>query len=577
MIDGGLNFNMTESGIYLPSGIDDSTSDIFKTPEIVVKDEYVYFDPKLNYGLTQKQLEEQKQLAEFRQWILRNPVNAAEELFGIAMMDYQKYVFMSTWNAQFAVWCMSRNAGKALDINTPIPLAKGGFKNMKDIQIGDYVLGDDGLPTKVINTSPIFYDHKCYRVHFSDSTSIDCDEEHIWHVTTKNHHERNKYHDYNMTINEILKRGYKTIRKDGYYNYKYHVRLTNRIQYEEKKLLIHPYILGLWLGDGTSIQSAITAHINDVDEMVKNIKSVGYDIKSITNDKDTKRRISIVNEDGVPLITLIRKLGLYHAKDIPDDYMYSSVEQRMELIRGLMDTDGTASKEKNGDCEFAQKSYDFIHKFSIILNSLGIRNTISKHDVGLNGKIFKNHRCHFFSEKDFPCFRMRRKLDLLPSKNSFAKRKDMKAIINIEEIESVPTKCIYVDNPSHLYLCGHEYTVTHNSILGAIYIMLRTLAIEGHNSYILCGVGSQSIELFSKIEKLTYNAIPSFKTLTDIFQGEVVKSQANSNGFTHDPASYKFHLYNNSSVFTLNGAYDNNRSKYILIRTSLLRQSEMIG
>lgn len=213
MIDGGLNFNMTESGIYLPSGIDDSTSDIFKTPEIVVKDEYVYFDPKLNYGLTQKQLEEQKQLAEFRQWILRNPVNAAEELFGIAMMDYQKYVFMSTWNAQFAVWCMGRNSGK--------------------------------------------------------------------------------------------------------------------------------------------------------------------------------------------------------------------------------------------------------------------------------------------------------------------------------------------------------------SILGAIYIMLRTLAIEGHNSYILCGVGSQSIELFSKIEKLTYNAIPSFKTLTDIFQGEVVKSQANSNGFTHDPASYKFHLYNNSSVFTLNGAYDNNRSKYI--------------
>lgn len=102
------------------------------------------------------------------------------------------------------------------------------------------------------------------------------------------------------------------------------------------------------------------------------------------------------------------------------------------------------------------------------------------------------------------------------------------------------------------------------SILGAIYLMMRTLAIDNCNCYILCGVGSQSIELFSKIEKLTFNAIPSFKTLTDIFQGEVVKSQANSNGFTHNPSSYQFHLYNNSACYTLNGAYDNNRSKFFL-------------
>lgn len=99
------------------------------------------------------------------------------------------------------------------------------------------------------------------------------------------------------------------------------------------------------------------------------------------------------------------------------------------------------------------------------------------------------------------------------------------------------------------------------SILGAIYLMMRTLAIDGCNCYILCGVGSQSIELFSKIEKLTFNAIPSFKTLTDIFQGEVVRSQANTNGFTHNPSSYQFHLYNNSACYTLNGSYDNNRSK----------------
>lgn len=99
------------------------------------------------------------------------------------------------------------------------------------------------------------------------------------------------------------------------------------------------------------------------------------------------------------------------------------------------------------------------------------------------------------------------------------------------------------------------------SILGAAYLMTRALLVPNFQAYILCGVGSQSIEMFQKIEKLTYNAIPSFKTLTDVFQGEIIKNQANSNGFIHNPSSYQFQLFNNSRVNSLNGSYDNNRSK----------------
>jgi len=99
------------------------------------------------------------------------------------------------------------------------------------------------------------------------------------------------------------------------------------------------------------------------------------------------------------------------------------------------------------------------------------------------------------------------------------------------------------------------------SILGAVYLMTRSLLVPNFQAYILCGVGSQSIEMFQKIEKLAFNAIPSFKTLTNVFQSEVVKNQANSNGFIHNPSSYQFALYNNSKVNSLNGSYDNNRSK----------------
>lgn len=97
------------------------------------------------------------------------------------------------------------------------------------------------------------------------------------------------------------------------------------------------------------------------------------------------------------------------------------------------------------------------------------------------------------------------------------------------------------------------------SVLGAILIMLRSILIPGHQTYIVTGVGSQSIELFQKIEKLAKNQIPSFKSLTNIFLNELVKS-ANSDGFVHDPSSFHLSLYNGSGVHTLNGNINNIRS-----------------
>lgn len=98
------------------------------------------------------------------------------------------------------------------------------------------------------------------------------------------------------------------------------------------------------------------------------------------------------------------------------------------------------------------------------------------------------------------------------------------------------------------------------SILGAIYLQTRSLLVPSFTGYIIAGVGSQSIETFTKIENLTYKRIPSFTTLTDVFQGELVMS-ANSNGFIHSPSSHKYSLYNNASVFTINGNIGGSRSK----------------
>ena len=99
------------------------------------------------------------------------------------------------------------------------------------------------------------------------------------------------------------------------------------------------------------------------------------------------------------------------------------------------------------------------------------------------------------------------------------------------------------------------------SALASIYLMTKSLLVPNFTAYILCGVGSQSIEMYSKLEKITKNEVPSFTTLTSVYASEIIKSHANKDGFVHNPASYHHQLYNDAQIFTLNGAYNNNRSK----------------
>lgn len=97
--------------------------------------------------------------------------------------------------------------------------------------------------------------------------------------------------------------------------------------------------------------------------------------------------------------------------------------------------------------------------------------------------------------------------------------------------------------------------------LGSPFIMAKSLLIPNFQAYILAGVGSQSQEMFMKIEKIAKREIASFTGLTDIFYNETVKSASNTDGFTHNPSSFQYKLYNGSIVNSLNGSFDNNRSK----------------
>lgn len=139
-------------------------------------------------------------------------------------------------------------------------------------------------------------------------------------------------------------------------------------------------------------------------------------------------------------------------------------------------------------------------------------------------------------------------------------RKYANAIVYIKPTASVPTKCIQVSNKSQLYLCGKTNIITHNTTKLAIYPMIRSLLIPYHITYYLGNTGDQAKESFKKMEKIAKNEIESFVGTTDFFWNEL-KKQANSDGFVHDPGSFRCELFNNSAIYTLNSDVVNIKGK----------------
>lgn len=524
----------TESGIYLPPS-------------------YNYYIKPTERDISQRKLEGLQKLAEIKQWGLKNPTRFLKEFIGVELLDNQQYVFMNSWSKPFCLWLESRAAGKMLDLNTRIPTPNGDV-TIGDLKVGDTIFGDDGKPTKVVYLSPIKVPEKTYMVEFEDGEKIHACSEHLWSVYS---YGRECVKTTEELAKDYVKSRKQKQRKDGrsrkeqFNEYKYRVKLCKPLEYEEKKLPINPYILGLWLGDGAVYDGTLTSHIDDYKEIIKHIESSGYIIRSIRNDRDTKKRINVHNADDKPLLSLLRENGLLSEKHIPSIYMQSSIEQRLELLRGLMDSDG--SIDTRGRCEFSQSSEKhnrLLKDMSALLDSLGIKHSIKYSIKTCQTGQFNAGRIYFITDTNMTCFKLQRKCMRLREK--LPKCSSKKSIVNITEVPSVPMRCIQVDNSSHLYLCGERNTITHNTTMLALYAMTKGLLLNNYRIYICSGTADQSQETFRKIEDIALKNIESMTGLTDVFKYEVEVNQANSNGFIHNPMGFTYSLYNGSFVKTLN-------------------------
>ncbi len=420
---------------------------------------------------------------------------------------------------------VARKNGKDLDENTRIPTPNGD-KLLKDINVGDYVFGVNGEPVEVLGVRN-FTDQKCYEITFEDGEKVVCGEGHLWQVKDKNSERRHKRGTiksmfYEIETKDLLDNYYKD-RVDGKgKEYFYRVHVSKALQYPEKELLIHPYALGVWLGDGLTAGTRIVCGKEDIKETINNLKEItgvccatpyeNHYLLTITNAKKGERS------------WFTKGLNYYNLKNnkhIPDIYLQASVKQRTELLKGLMDTDGTCTKR--GQCEFVQKSETLTNDVSKLLSSLGIKHNIQQKLATCNGKKIPVYRITFFVDKEHSCFKLTRKTDRL--KDSLNRRMDCKSIINIIEVPTVPTKCLSVNGG--LFLCGDKNTVTHNSTMFACDGNVDLFIGEGGISICCCSNDDRQAKLiWSELGGMRQRIDPK-KILTGQNLTEIVNKSKN--------------------------------------------------
>lgn len=323
-----------------------------------------------------------------------------------------------------------------------------GFKTMGEITINEVVCTPDGETTKVIN----IFEHtnkNVYRVSFDDSSYADCGLEHLWKVRTKTS-------DWQVLSLEHIINNFESSRK-----YTWFVPLTKAVNFEARKTSIHPYLLGCILGDGgisgrdirfTNIDEFLINKFNSLleDGYVLKLQSKSNKDYILTSNRQTNKYLQILTNYGLMGLTS-------HHKYIPKDFIYNDIDTRLQLIQGLMDTDGSISKR--GHCEYTSVSTQLIEGFKELVESLGFKTKIVERFTKCNGKSFKSYRCHVKGDDVSVLFSLPRKLERCKTRT----KKDLtKSISKIELIGKEDCRCIELNSKDGLYITDN-YIVTHNT------------------------------------------------------------------------------------------------------------------
>lgn len=400
--------------------------------------------------------------------------------------------------------------GKAQPLTSNI-LTPNGFKKMKDIKVNDFVISNDGYPTRVLGVFPQGL-KDIYELTFNDGSKARSCKEHLWSVHTRNQRSKSKDKFYTLELNEIIN----SIDKQ------YFIPITEPVKLSERKYIIHPYIMGILISDGCISQKNVVSFTTVDKEIVTKIANL------LPNDtKLSKNKISYIfrrkyrNNKVCSIVNEINKYNLSGCKSynkyIPDDYLYGSIHDRIELLKGLMDGDGWVDINKKSThstgARYGTTSVLLKNNIITLINSLGGTCKYSKKRTFYKYKGLKKRGLDFYTiciklPEDINPFFLKRKKNIYYPPHKY---KPLRYIIDIKKVGIEEAQCIYIENNSHLYITDN-FVVTHNTFIAlhALYTLPKDWAIE---HYFFAEVVDRKKDLKAEIEK--YNEIFDRDVLND--------------------------------------------------------------
>lgn len=342
-----------------------------------------------------------------------------------------------------------------------------GRRVWKDIQIGDTLFAPDGSITKVIDI-PFDEEHDVYKMTLQDGRSVYTTLEHLWKIN-KNGENWNKLY----TTEEILKSKSPN---------RFAIEVSEGVEYRYKEIPIEPYLLGLMLGDGAfTISKGNQAQLSSrAEDVLVYQKILGRPFKRVGNTEMSWLIDYPKFGEKAKILGLHDKIS--DTKFIPDCYKYNSREVRLELLAGLLDTDG--SVHDSGRPEFYTTSKQLALDVCWIARSLGYNATrwTRSPKYTYKGERKEGKLCYivYIYTNDL--------LFKLPRKNSLCGKRGPKldSRVNKTSVKSIEfshrerCKCVTVDREDGLFLIG-DFITTHNSKSYCMASMLAHNFVLGEN------------------------------------------------------------------------------------------------
>ncbi len=437
---------------------------------------------------------------------------------------------------QRSLLAIPRKNGKALALDTPV-LTAAGWKTMGTVDVGDEVFHPSGYRTRVVAVSEVMHGRPCYAMSFTRGETIVADAEHLWKTTSavgKPLSGQRRGLKRGDCGGEAIRRTAEiasTVWSNSRRQSNHRIPVCSAIEMPAASLPVDPYVFGLWLGDGSKTQAAMAVGGGD-EETIENIRDSGYQtrVKPRLINGRTHYTVSIAGvdtPDGERVLNHLRSMGVFANKHIPRIYVESSVNQRLSLLQGLMDSDGYCSKD--GLCVFVNNNKAIVDGIAEVVRSLGMKAVVKTKPSRSGGKDYGlMYNVVFTPWLPTQVFRLSRKQNnvrCLPKKTTKTR---FHYIQSCEPADSVPVRCIQVEAADGMFLVGRSLIPTHNSSMCAVVGAYEGFfGAEGGQILIAAGDRKQASLLFTACSRYI-ESCPGLLKRAKIYKGSIVIPHKNS-------------------------------------------------